>query len=320
MPALTLTVVGVVAVVGGTALMVSRPAVVSKPQLVSAVTAPLPLQAPVAVAPKPTAPAFDIVRVAPNGNAVIAGRAEPGAQVTVLDAGKPVGEAHADASGAWTLVPVAPLPSGAAELTLSAKNNAGTVVASQAPVLMVVPAPNASAAAPLVVLAQPNAPSRLLQAPESSTPGKLGLDTVDYDDHGAIHFSGTAPAKAPLRVYVDTAPVGDSQADAAGRWQLSPRATVAPGVHELRLDQLAADGRVANRVELPFQREVLAQSQLAAGSVVVQPRQNLWRLARRAYGAGMQYTVIYQANHDQIRDPRLIYPGQVFAVPASATP
>ncbi len=74
-------------------------------------------------------------------------------------------------------------------------------------------------------------------------------------------------------------------------------------------------GRVASRVELPFLREALALAQIAPGQVVVQPGQNLWRLARRAYGSGLRYTVIYQANRDQIRDEKLIYPGQVFTVP-----
>ena len=41
----------------------------------------------------------------------------------------------------------------------------------------------------------------------------------------------------------------------------------------------------------------------------------LWRIARRVYGEGTRYAVIYQANRDMIRDPDLIYPGQVFAVP-----
>ncbi len=49
----------------------------------------------------------------------------------------------------------------------------------------------------------------------------------------------------------------------------------------------------------------------------MQPGQNLWRLARRAYGAGIRYTVIFLANRDQIRDARLIYPGQVFATPGA---
>jgi nucleoid-associated protein YgaU len=266
------------------------------------------------------APAFDIVRVGPTGNAVMAGRSEPGADVTVLDSGKAVGVARADQNGNWMLVPAAPLPSGSAELTLSSQGKTGQAVLGEAPVLLVIPGSNTPAAPPLVVLAQPNAPSRLLQAPESTTPGKLGLDTVDYDDHGAIRFSGTAPPRAPVRVYVDTAPVGDAIGDASGHWTLSPTQAVEPGIHKLRLDQLAANGKVANRLELPFLRETLAQSQVAPGSVVVQPRQNLWRLARRAYGAGIRYTVIYQANQDQIRDPRLIYVGQVFTIPAAPPP
>lgn len=42
---------------------------------------------------------------------------------------------------------------------------------------------------------------------------------------------------------------------------------------------------------------------------------NLWRISRRVYGRGVRYTVIYSANQDQIRSPRLIYPGQVFVLP-----
>ena len=67
---------------------------------------------------------------------------------------------------------------------------------------------------------------------------------------------------------------------------------------------------------LPFDRESLALSQVTPGKVVVQPGQNLWRLARRVYGNGLRYTVIYAANRDQIRDIKRIYPGQVFSVPS----
>ena len=42
---------------------------------------------------------------------------------------------------------------------------------------------------------------------------------------------------------------------------------------------------------------------------------NLWRISQRIYGRGVRYTVIYGANQDQIRNPNLIYPGQVFVLP-----
>jgi nucleoid-associated protein YgaU len=290
---------------------------VQSPDEVVVMSAPRDQTAP---APRRVAPSFDIVRVTPSGNAVIAGRGEPGAEIRVLESGKTLGTAHADANGAWTLIPAAPLPPGAVELTVSSHGKTGPPVEGQASVLLVIPSASEKEAAPLAVLAPANAPSRLLQGPTSTTPGKLGLDTVDYDEHGAIRFSGTAPPGAPLRVYVDAAPVGDAAADASGHWSLSPKQPVEPGVHRLRLDLLTANGRVAARVELPFLRETLTLSQVGSGSVVVQPRQTLWRLARRAYGSGIHYTVIYQANRDQIRDPRLIYVGQVFALPALPAP
>lgn len=49
--------------------------------------------------------------------------------------------------------------------------------------------------------------------------------------------------------------------------------------------------------------------------VVIQPGNNLWRIAMGNYGEGFRYFEIYEANKDQIRDPNLIYPGQVFVVP-----
>jgi len=56
------------------------------------------------------------------------------------------------------------------------------------------------------------------------------------------------------------------------------------------------------------------------GRVVIQPGNNLWRISRIIYGKGHEYTVIYQANRDAIRNPDLIYPGQIFTTPGVVPP
>ena len=48
------------------------------------------------------------------------------------------------------------------------------------------------------------------------------------------------------------------------------------------------------------------------------PADSLWRISRRVYGAGVRYTVIFDANQEQIRDPNLIFPGQIFVLPGEA--
>jgi LysM repeat protein len=53
----------------------------------------------------------------------------------------------------------------------------------------------------------------------------------------------------------------------------------------------------------------------APRSYVVERGDSLWRISRRFLGQGWRYTVIYDANRDQIRDPGLIFPGQRLAIP-----
>jgi nucleoid-associated protein YgaU len=55
-------------------------------------------------------------------------------------------------------------------------------------------------------------------------------------------------------------------------------------------------------------------------TAIVSRGDNLWRISQRIYGKGVRYTVIYGANQRQIRNPNLIYPGQVFVVPESQGP
>lgn len=279
--------------------------------------APLPPAPDIPAPAVPVAPTFDIVRVGPNGRAVIAGRAEPGAQVVVRDGAREVGQARADGRGEWVLLPDAPLAPGGRELTLASRTP-GKAEAQGDSVLLSVPAPASSAAPapPPVALLVPGAGApRLLGAP--AAPAALGLSRVDYDERGEMRFAGTAPPGAPVRVYVDNAPAGEATADAQGRWGLVPGASVAAGQHRLRVDQLGPAGRVQARVELPFQRSSLSVAELASGRSIVQPGENLWRIARHVYGTGVRYTVIYLANRDQIRDPKRIFPGQALAVPVS---
>jgi hypothetical protein len=298
----------------------------------------------------PAPPTFDVVRIDPLGAVVTAGRSAPGAEVSILADGVEIGHTTATGQGTWVVLPEAPLPPGAHTLTLQERTPAGQHVASQGSVLMTVPdsssgAGPAAVLPPLAVLTTPQLPPRLLQGPPgegTSKPGQLGLGALDYDAHGDLELSGTAAPGTTVRLYSDDQPVGEAQTGKDGRWSLIPHAgpqtspqtgpqtspgtaqagapggAIAEGPHQLRLDEIGPNGKVSARVELPFRRDVVPSGEVAAGRIVVQPGTNLWRIAHRAYGSGLHYTVIYQANRDQIRNPDLIYPGQVLAVPEAS--
>lgn len=175
---------------------------------------------------------------------------------------------------------------------------------------------DAALAGPVAVLVPPSNPPIVLQEPGKDAPrGQLTLRVVDYDDRGGIRFAGSGRAGTTARLYVDNRLAGEATIDQGGRWGLSSGLPVPVGTHRLRVDQVGPNGKVLARIELPFQRDEVSVLPSGETRVVVQPSQNLWKLARRAYGRGNQYTVIYAANREQIRDPNRIYPGQVFTVP-----
>jgi nucleoid-associated protein YgaU len=180
-----------------------------------------------------------------------------------------------------------------------------------------------SAQAPLVMLATETG-VRVLQSPNTANAPKPEaltqlLGAISYDAEGEVNLTGVASG-AFVRIYIDNAPISTSRIEASGNWQ-ADLPFVDTGVYTLRVDELDAQGAVVGRVETPFKRESQAaltaatSTNLPIEAITVQPGATLWAIARDTYGSGTLYTRLYEANRDEIRDPDLIYPGQVFAIP-----
>jgi nucleoid-associated protein YgaU len=274
--------------------------------------------APQAQAPAPVAavmpPTFDIVRVDAAGTAVVAGRGVNGATISLLANSDPLMDSTVDTRGEWVAIVSDPLPTGAVELSLLMTLEDGQQIRSDQ--VVVVSIPETRDTKPLVVLGRPGGASEVLQSPFGDETMEFALLAIDYDDAGGVIFSGRAKPDAGVRVIASGRLVGETKADGIGRWSLTATSALPPGRYDLQVDQLDENGRVTDVLALPFER--VTPEELAAAtdsSVIVQPGNSLWRIARRLYGSGWQYTVIYAANREQIRDPDLIYPGQIFDVP-----
>ena len=344
-------------------------------------------------------PSFDTVRVEPTGEALIAGRAEPGAEVVVKFNGLAVGTAVANADGAFVVTPDKPLPTGAGALSIESKSNE-VVVASADSVAVDVKA--GAVDTPMVAVLKSDEPTQVLQVPaKPALPPSMtvNLDTVDYDQTGNIVFGGRGPAGSKVQLYVDNKAYGLADISGGGTWTFAGLSPLTVGPHALRADEIGSNGAVKSRIEMPFYREepakvatapvtpeapkpvevatteevpavtppaevaeapvpdapaavevpaaaapaeaapaietpaavpVVVAAQVPATAepsaeaaaaptqVVIQPGNNLWKLSRQIYGKGIMYTVIYEANKDQIRRPELIYPGQIFLTPEAA--
>ena len=149
--------------------------------------------------------------------------------------------------------------------------------------------------------------------------GTLLLEMIEYDEKGRVILSGHGVKDTAIRAYLDNDYIGESPVDEDNRkWNLISDEEVKPGDYILRVDQVDDAGTVLSRISVPFRgapKEEIQMVRNNPGRIIIQPGDNLWTIARQIYKRGILYTVIYLDNKDKIRDPDLIYPGQVFSTP-----
>ena len=264
-------------------------------------------------------PTFDVVRVNPEGNAVMAGRANPNSTVEILDDDNTFGSVTTDDRGEWVFVPENLLEPGERRLGLRMLMEGHDPVLSEHVVILVVPERSAGGNGALAVKVRRDGTgnSEVLQKPGAQD--AFGVDAIDYGN-GQLSINGHAATGKAVHLYLDNRFIGKTQADGdKGLWSLTPEHDIAPGTYTLRADMVDNDGQVLARREMPFSRAEPKDTQnLKPGAfAVVQPGNSLWRLARKTYGEGTRYHLIFEANKDQIQTPDMIYPGQVFRLPGN---
>jgi len=272
-------------------------------------------KAPIAIGPG--SPSFDVVRIDPKGNMVMAGRAQPGAVVVILDGEKEIGRVTADARGEWVYLPNTPVSPGTRQFSLKTIGKDGKDLFSQNVVVMSVPERDGEIL--IVEQSRDGGKSRVLQGPNAPGTGSLTVESIDYSADGKFALSGKADPGSTVQVYLDNAFMGRAAAGEKGTWEVEPTKKAAAGKHTIRADQIGANNNVIARIEVPFTLDP-AQATMSPGEITVIKGNSLWRIARRNYGEGTMYTLIYEANKDLIKDANMIYPGQVFNLPSKNRP
>ncbi len=185
----------------------------------------------------------------------------------------------------------------------------------------------------------------------------IAVEAVEIEGN-KIFIAGTAQAGSAVKVYANSALLGTTKTAPNGRFLVQTVQQLAVGDYIIRADMLGKDGvTVVARAAVPFKREAGERVSAVApaiqgadtqtetgavtpqtdgqvpqiadagtplqnvdGSVIIRRGDSLWQISRRTYGAGMRYTTIYLANKEQIRNPDMIFPGQVFALPEKDKP
>ena len=272
---------------------------------------------------------------------MVAGRAAPNAKVELRDAGKTVAEATTDSAGEFVIIPPALSP-GAHSLTL-ATGESPAETSNALPVAIPEPPPKEVATAEPSVKGVPMPAAPIAAGPAAQASAKVAVQSIEASAGGRLVAKGAAEPNATVRLYLSGAFVGDAKTGVDGRWSLTIEHGMTPGAYELRADEVnPATAAVVARADAPFEFPASPQAASAAPTSVVASADDkiappvgspadvvldsvqthhverghtLWGISQKYYGDGSRYQIIFAANNSQIRNPNLIYPGQLFVVP-----
>ncbi|OOO25520.1 LysM peptidoglycan-binding domain-containing protein [Agrobacterium sp. YIC 4121] len=245
-------------------------------------------------------PTFDVLRVEPDGSAVIAGKAQPGAKLEILSNGKVVAQTTIDGTGDFAAVFDNPLPPGDHELVLRSTDASGK--ATQSEEVATVSVPDGKAGELLAMVSKPGKASRVLAMPEAAPPAlqpqaapsqqpaatpqpsantapaplagtaapsaaapltsSVQVTAVEFEG-SKIFVAGSAPAGSTVRALVDDREIGKSITEASGHFVVEGDVDLSVGSHIITVEELNADGTAKVRVRVPFERPQTDQATVA---------------------------------------------------------
>jgi nucleoid-associated protein YgaU len=149
-------------------------------------------------------------------------------------------------------------------------------------------------------------------APEPETAAEPEADVVDTLVAGTLTQAEPVPevALAPEPAPDTTAAV-DPAAEPDGVAAVAPEPVAVPE----STPDVAANVVPAVPESAPAPAPVVAEPVSAQVTVTVQPGFTLWGIATEQFGEGTMYVQVFEANRSSIKNPDLIYPGQVFTLP-----
>ena len=222
---------------------------------------------------------FDIVRISKNGDVVIAGKSEPNETIELLDGEEIIAEVSSDENGEWIWISGLPIKSGIKKFKLQYKNNFNTSSLSDQTVIVLVDKEENSVPKVARVLNSDVESIDMLNLEKIND--SITLDVLSYSPPGLVIISGRTIPNTEIEIFKSAESFGNTKSN-------------------------------ENEIQKRFRK---TNFEFYDDRIIVKKGNSLWRIARKTLGGGVFYTEIYKNNLRKIKNPNLIYPGQVFNIP-----
>ena len=277
--------------------------------------------------------AITVARVNPDGSSLFAGVAEADATIQLQDGKILLDETTSDANGEWVSIPAEKLSAGPHIIILTMRTKDGRIATANMSLIVEIAATKTDK--PLVALVpqdDTNAPI-LLQSPDAdadievieedvaeiavpATVPAISIQSLSLSSTDRLRVRGRFSAGQSISGALGDKPLMETSMSDEGRWSaLVDVSGLSSEPETLEIVLHDGSGTVVARTGLALDKNNINRGLNDNEMVVVQKGDALWRIAYRTYGKGVRYVEIVRRNQDQISDPDMIFPNQIFVLP-----
>ena len=254
---------------------------------------------------------FDVIRITPQGDAVMAGKTEPNIEIFIFDSDTKLSSVLSDPNGEWVWVSKVPLDKGIKKLRLFHIDEKGIKHESDENVVIFLEGDLDNN--PIVAKFLSSNGEDIEIYNKSNFTNGMSVDYVNYLPSLDILISGQMIPNKKIEFFVDNEIIGNVTSDDFGSWNFTYNLKSYNEDLEVLAVSIIDEKEVT--LTIPLSYKEFSSTELEKRKFVVQPGNSLWRIARKTLGGGIFYTEIFKSNYAKISDPNLIFPGQVFIIP-----
>ena len=277
-------------------------------------------------------PEIDIIKVSPDGSFVIAGKGQPNSNINILNKGDLIDSSIVDSDGNWVVVSKENLKTGDNLISIDQINNNGLVLRHKQlfitkidehkkdqPLVISVPNKNDEI---INIIQQPTEKQKIykvendlgIQKKIKSNKKIFNVETIFFNENGLVSIKGKVNFGKKIELYINKKIMETIKIENS-KWQYNSDKIIDYGLHDLLVVLKSDKDKILDKITLPFMRVEMPYNDVPENFILIKPGDMLWTIAYRLYGDPFKYIQIFEENKDQITNPDLIFPGQLFSIP-----
>ena len=277
-------------------------------------------------------PEIDIIKVSPDGSFVIAGKGQPNSNINISNKGDLIDSSIVDSDGNWVVVSKENLKTGDNLISIDQINNNGLVLRHKQLFItkidehkkdqpLVISVPNKNGAN-ISIIQQSSEKQKIykvendlvIQKKIKSNKKIFNVKTIFFNENGFVSIKGKVNFGKKIELYINKKIMETIKIENS-KWQYNSDTIFDYGLHDLLVVLKSDKDEILDKITLPFMRVEMPYNDVPENFILIKPGDMLWTIAYRLYGDPFKYIQIFEENKDQITNPDLIFPGQLFSIP-----